>query len=142
MCVPVWLAATPLIYNLLCAVVSAVLLCLQVRTHLRNMVIIPEMIGSVVGVYNGKTFNQVEIKPDMIGHYLAEFSIRWVGGGCYHPRCACCAGPPAVPAVRSGVGGWVGGSTMCLPCLLWSVVERSGTSRVPGDVRLCGFSSG
>ena len=47
----------------------------QVRTHLRNMVIIPEMIGSVVGVYNGKTFNQVEIKPDMIGHYLAEFSI-------------------------------------------------------------------
>ena len=31
----------------------------QVRTHLRNMVIIPEMIGSVVGVYNGKTFNQV-----------------------------------------------------------------------------------
>jgi small subunit ribosomal protein S15e len=44
------------------------------------MVIIPEMIGSVVGVYNGKTFNQVEIKPDMIGHYLAEFSIRWVVG--------------------------------------------------------------
>lgn len=32
---------------------------LQVRTHLRNMIIIPEMIGSVVGVYNGKTFNQV-----------------------------------------------------------------------------------
>ncbi|PSC76600.1 40S ribosomal S15 [Micractinium conductrix] len=54
-----------------------------VRTHLRNMVIIPEMIGSVVGVYNGKTFNQVEIKPDMIGHYLAEFSISYkpVGHG-------------------------------------------------------------
>lgn len=48
-----------------------------VRTHLRNMVIIPEMIGSVVGVYNGKTFNQVEIKPDMVGHYLAEFSISY-----------------------------------------------------------------
>jgi small subunit ribosomal protein S15e len=31
-----------------------------VRTHLRNMIIVPEMIGSVVGVYNGKTFNQVE----------------------------------------------------------------------------------
>merc|ERR1719515_416912 len=41
-----------------------------VKTHLRNMVIIPEMIGSIVGVYNGKTFNQVEIKPEMIGHYL------------------------------------------------------------------------
>lgn len=33
-----------------------------VRTHLRDMIIVPEMIGSVIGVYNGKTFNQVEIK--------------------------------------------------------------------------------
>ena len=33
-----------------------------VKTHLRNMVILPEMVGSIVGVYNGKTFNQVEIK--------------------------------------------------------------------------------
>lgn len=48
-----------------------------VRTHLRNMIIVPEMIGSIVGVYNGKTFNQVEIKPEMIGHYLAEFSISY-----------------------------------------------------------------
>merc|ERR1712241_768352 len=43
-----------------------------VKTHLRDMVIVPEMTGSVVGVYNGKTFNQVEIKPEMIGHYLGE----------------------------------------------------------------------
>ncbi|KAJ2781347.1 ribosomal protein S15 [Coemansia javaensis] len=48
-----------------------------VKTHLRNMIIVPEMIGSIVGVYNGKTFNQVEIKPDMIGHYLGEFSITY-----------------------------------------------------------------
>ena len=33
-----------------------------VKTHLRDMIIVPEMTGSVVGVYNGKTFNQVEIK--------------------------------------------------------------------------------
>jgi ribosomal protein S19 len=33
-----------------------------VKTHLRNMVILPEMIGSVVGVYNGKTYVGVEIK--------------------------------------------------------------------------------
>ena len=33
-----------------------------VKTHLRNMIVVPEMIGSVVGVHNGKTFNQVEIK--------------------------------------------------------------------------------
>ena len=48
-----------------------------VKTHLRNMVVVPEMTGSIVGVYNGKTFNQVEIKPEMIGHYLGEFSISY-----------------------------------------------------------------
>ncbi|EPS62034.1 hypothetical protein M569_12760 [Genlisea aurea] len=48
-----------------------------VRTHLRNMIIVPEMIGSILGVYNGKIFNPIEIKPEMIGHYLAEFSISY-----------------------------------------------------------------
>ncbi|KAJ3081225.1 ribosomal protein S15 [Physocladia obscura] len=54
-----------------------------VKTHLRNMIIVPEMVGSVIGIYNGKTFNQVEIKAEMIGHYLAEFSITYkpVGHG-------------------------------------------------------------
>lgn len=33
-----------------------------VKTHLRNMIIVPEMVGSIVGVYNGKAFNQVEVK--------------------------------------------------------------------------------
>lgn len=33
-----------------------------VKTHLRDMIIVPEMVGSVVGVYNGKTFTQVEVK--------------------------------------------------------------------------------
>ncbi|RKO95784.1 hypothetical protein CXG81DRAFT_11857 [Caulochytrium protostelioides] len=48
-----------------------------VKTHLRNMLVVPEMIGSVVGVYNGKTFTSVEIKAEMIGHYLGEFSITY-----------------------------------------------------------------
>lgn len=48
-----------------------------VKTHLRDMIIVPEMIGSNVGVYNGKLFNQVEIKPEMVGHYLGEFSITY-----------------------------------------------------------------
>jgi len=48
-----------------------------VKTHLRNMVIFPEMIGSVVGIYNGKVFNSVEIKPEMIGHFLGEFSLTY-----------------------------------------------------------------
>ena len=48
-----------------------------VKTHLRNMIIVPEMVSSVVGVYNGLNFTQVEIKPDMIGHYLGEFAITY-----------------------------------------------------------------
>ena len=48
-----------------------------VKTHLRNMVIVPEMIGSVVAVYNGKQYISVEVKPEMIGHYLGEFSITY-----------------------------------------------------------------
>nr|AGH70199.1 40S ribosomal protein S15 [Placozoa sp. H4] len=48
-----------------------------VKTHLRNMIVLPEMVGNVVGIYNGKTFNQVEIKAEMVGHYLGEFSITY-----------------------------------------------------------------
>lgn len=48
-----------------------------IKTHLRDMIIVPEMVGSVVGVHQGKTFNSIEIKPEMIGHYLGEFSITY-----------------------------------------------------------------
>lgn len=48
-----------------------------VKTHLRNMPILPDMIGNVVGVYNGKMFTAVEVKPEMVGHYLGEFSITY-----------------------------------------------------------------
>ena len=48
-----------------------------VNTHLRNMLIMPEMIGSIVGVHNGKVFTSVEVKADMVGHYLGEFSITY-----------------------------------------------------------------
>ncbi|KHN76789.1 40S ribosomal protein S15 [Toxocara canis] len=48
-----------------------------IKTHLRDMIVLPEMVGSMIGVYNGKVFNQVEVKPEMIGHYLGEFSISY-----------------------------------------------------------------
>merc|ERR1712187_727621 len=48
-----------------------------IKTHLRNIIIVPVMIGSIVGVYNGKTFNEVEIKSSMIGMYIGEFSITY-----------------------------------------------------------------
>lgn len=46
-----------------------------VKTHVRDMTILPEMVGLTVNVHNGKEFVQVEIKPEMIGHSLGEFAI-------------------------------------------------------------------
>ncbi len=45
------------------------------RTHVRDMLIFPEMVGLQIGVYNGRTYEIVEVKPEMIGHYLGEFSL-------------------------------------------------------------------
>jgi small subunit ribosomal protein S19 len=46
-----------------------------VRTHVRNMIILPEMVGIKIFIHNGKEFVQVEMRPEMIGHYLGEFAI-------------------------------------------------------------------
>ena len=44
------------------------------RTHDRDMIILPQMVGAKVAVYNGKEFVKIEIRPEMIGHRLGEFS--------------------------------------------------------------------
>ncbi|MFQ6087420.1 MAG: 30S ribosomal protein S19 [Candidatus Methanofastidiosia archaeon] len=46
-----------------------------VRTHSRDMVVLPEMVGLKVGIYNGKEYKIVELKPEMLGHYFGEFSL-------------------------------------------------------------------
>ncbi|MDT7860172.1 MAG: 30S ribosomal protein S19 [Candidatus Calditenuis sp.] len=46
-----------------------------IRTHARDMVILPEMVGTTIAVHNGKEFVPVEIVPEMIGHRLGEFAI-------------------------------------------------------------------
>ncbi len=46
-----------------------------IKTHARDMLILPVMVGSTVAVYSGKEFVPLEIKPDMIGHYLGEYVI-------------------------------------------------------------------
>ena len=48
-----------------------------VRTHLRNAIIVPEMCGSIVDCYGGKYWNPIEVKADMIGTYLAEYSLTY-----------------------------------------------------------------
>jgi small subunit ribosomal protein S19 len=45
------------------------------RTHVRDMLIFPEMVGLKIGVYNGKSYEIVDVKPEMIAHYLGEFSL-------------------------------------------------------------------
>lgn len=47
----------------------------SVKTHVRNMIVLPEMVGLTIAVHNGKEFVQVEVKPEMIGHYLGEFAV-------------------------------------------------------------------
>ncbi|KAH0519709.1 40S ribosomal protein S15 [Microtus ochrogaster] len=48
-----------------------------VKTHLGDMILLPEMVGSMVGVYNVKTFNQVEIKPQTIDCYPGAYSSTY-----------------------------------------------------------------
>jgi small subunit ribosomal protein S19 len=46
-----------------------------IKTHSRNVIVLPEMVGLTILVHNGKDFVSVEIAPEMIGHYLGEFAI-------------------------------------------------------------------
>lgn len=48
---------------------------ITVKTHVRDMIILPEMVGAKIHVHSGKEFQAVTIKPEMIGHYLGEFAI-------------------------------------------------------------------
>jgi small subunit ribosomal protein S19 len=46
-----------------------------IKTHARDMIILPVMVGASVSVYSGKEFVALEVKPEMIGHYLGEYVI-------------------------------------------------------------------
>ena len=65
-----------------------------IRTHSRDMVILPEMVGMTIHVHNGKEFVPVEIKEEMIGHYLGEFALT---------RKIVQHGSPGVGATRSSM---------------------------------------
>ncbi|MGA2574120.1 MAG: 30S ribosomal protein S19 [Candidatus Methanomethylicaceae archaeon] len=67
---------------------------LVVRTHCRDMIILPEMIGLTISVHNGKEFIPTEILPEMIGRYLGEFAITC--GKVQH-------GAPGLKATRSSM---------------------------------------
>ena len=46
-----------------------------VKTHCRDMIVIPEMLGLALQVHSGKEYVAIEVKPEMIGHYIGEFAI-------------------------------------------------------------------
>ncbi len=47
----------------------------KLRTHAREMVILPQMVGKQIMVYTGKEFVPVDVQPEMLGHKLGEFAI-------------------------------------------------------------------
>ncbi|OIO41767.1 30S ribosomal protein S19 [Candidatus Pacearchaeota archaeon CG10_big_fil_rev_8_21_14_0_10_31_9] len=46
-----------------------------IKTHDRELVIVPEMVGLSIGVHNGKSFVKIDVIPEMIGHRLGEFAL-------------------------------------------------------------------
>lgn len=45
------------------------------RTHRREMIILPKFVGKRIAIHNGSEFEVVKIEPEMIGHYLGEFTL-------------------------------------------------------------------
>ncbi|WP_311172366.1 30S ribosomal protein S19 [Halobellus ordinarius] len=46
-----------------------------IRTHLRDMPVLPEFVEKTFAVYTGQSFERVRVEPEMIGHYLGEFQL-------------------------------------------------------------------
>jgi small subunit ribosomal protein S19 len=46
-----------------------------IKTHSRDMIILPSFVGHRIDVHNGNGFQRVDITPNMIGHYLGEFAL-------------------------------------------------------------------
>lgn len=47
----------------------------NIRTHRRDIIITPKMVGKTINVYNGKEFKPVSVVTEMLGHYLGEFVL-------------------------------------------------------------------
>ncbi|MBS3162691.1 30S ribosomal protein S19 [Candidatus Woesearchaeota archaeon] len=47
----------------------------NIRTHCRDMIVIPEMIGVMIYIHNGKAFVPVDLLPDTLGFYLGELAM-------------------------------------------------------------------
>jgi len=44
-----------------------------IRTHNRDLIVIPAMVGTQFAVYRGNSFERLDIVEKMLGHYIGEF---------------------------------------------------------------------
>ena len=48
-----------------------------VKTHLRDCIVLPSMVQSVINIHKGNGYSNIEVKPEMIGYYLGEFALTY-----------------------------------------------------------------
>lgn len=46
----------------------------KLKTHQRDLVIAPQLVGLTIGIHNGRNFQEIPITVEMIGHRLGEFA--------------------------------------------------------------------
>ena len=46
-----------------------------IKTHQRDLIILPYMLGVSINVYSGKEFTPITLSAEMIGHYIGEYVI-------------------------------------------------------------------
>lgn len=46
-----------------------------IKTHQRDLIIVPQMVGMKISVYNGNNFVPIQVVGEMLGHVLGEFSL-------------------------------------------------------------------
>tara|TARA_Y100000310_G_C20543856_1_gene744636 strand:- start:291 stop:683 length:393 start_codon:yes stop_codon:yes gene_type:complete len=64
----------------------------RIKTHKRDMIIVPELVGMNIQIYNGREFVPIEIQGEMLGHKLGEFAPT----------------RPKIAHTKTGVGGTKG----------------------------------
>jgi small subunit ribosomal protein S19 len=67
----------------------------KIRTQLRDIIIVPRLVGLTISIHNGKTFNDILISHNMIGHRLGEFSLT---------RQKVSHGAPGIGSTKSSAG--------------------------------------
>ena len=46
----------------------------KIKTHFRDLIVVPKLVGMTIEVYNGRAFQDVPIIIEMLGHRLGEFA--------------------------------------------------------------------